>query len=56
MSKPRSSMSIIAGNVVRIVLQIAVRGDDVAAARVREAGRKCSGLTEVAAEADTRSR
>ena len=35
-----------------IVLQVAVGGDDQAAARVREAGGKRRGLAEVAAEAD----
>jgi hypothetical protein len=37
---------------VRIVLQVAVHGDDVAAARMREAGGKRGGLTEIAAEPD----
>ena len=40
------------GNVARIVLQIAIGGHDVAAARVREAGGKCGRLAEVATEAD----
>ena len=39
-------------DVARIVLQIAVGGDDEASARVCEAGGKRRGLAEVAAEAD----
>ena len=45
-------LSTIAGNVGGIVLQVAVGGDDVAAARVGEAGGEGGGLAEVAAEAD----
>ena len=40
------------GDVARIVLQIAVRGDDQPAARVLEAGGEGRGLSEVAAEPD----
>ena len=50
MSEPRLQHFDHRRDVARIVLQIAVRRDDVAAARVREAGGKCRGLAEVAAE------
>ena len=52
MSSPRSSVLDHRGDVARIVLQVAVRGDDVAPARMGEAGREGGGLAEVAAEAD----
>ena len=52
MSLPCSIERDHRGNVARVVLQVAVRGDDQPAARVREAGRKRRGLSEVAAEAD----
>ena len=40
------------GDVARIVLQVAVHRDDVAAAGVGEAGGKGGGLAEIAAELD----
>ena len=52
MSGPRSASSTIAGNVARIVLQIAVGGDDEAAAGVGKAGGERRGLAEVAPEPD----
>ena len=52
MSGPRSASLDHAGNVARIVLKIAVGGDDETAARVREAGGEGGGLAEVAPEPD----
>ena len=52
MSKPLFERRDHRRDVVRIVLQIAVRGDDEPPARVREAGGKRRGLAEVAAEPD----
>jgi hypothetical protein len=39
-------------NIRRIVLAIAIGGDDESAARVREPGRKRGGLSEIAAKAN----